>query len=269
MSLLRLTPAQRRRLTRERDRSAGAGVYRRAVALLEVGRGRPAAEVAGLLGSPARPCTAGRPPSPAPATRPPWPTPRGPAGPASSATRARACWRPSSAGTRNSSACRTSAGPSPCSPGRWPSGPAGSRPPTPPAGPRAGSGTPGSGSGTSWPRTPSARKKRRIRRQIRGLPRRAFVLAVDETDLRLFPPLRSGWARRYSVSDFFLGRAETGATGPKSSQTATAGTDMYSGQSRSNLLRGTSELASVLHPEVRSATPGDETEARNSHRTFE
>jgi transposase len=50
MGILRLTPAQRRRLTRERDRAADARVYRRAVALLELDRGRPAAEVAALLG---------------------------------------------------------------------------------------------------------------------------------------------------------------------------------------------------------------------------
>ncbi|MBO0698126.1 MAG: helix-turn-helix domain-containing protein [Zavarzinella sp.] len=50
MSLLRLTPARRRRLARERDRAADARVYRRAVALLELDRGRPAVEVATLLG---------------------------------------------------------------------------------------------------------------------------------------------------------------------------------------------------------------------------
>ncbi len=42
----------------------------------------------------------------------------------------------------------------------------------------------------------SARKKRRIRRQIRALPRRSVVLAEDETDLLLFPPLRAAWAAR-------------------------------------------------------------------------
>jgi hypothetical protein len=59
-----------------------------------------------------------------------------------------------------------------------------------------GSGTSGSGHATSWTRTPSATKKRRIRRQIRGLPRRSVVLAEDETDLLLFPPLRAGWSLR-------------------------------------------------------------------------
>jgi transposase len=50
MSILRLTPAQRRRLARERDRAADARVYRRAVAVLELDRSRPAAEVAAALG---------------------------------------------------------------------------------------------------------------------------------------------------------------------------------------------------------------------------
>jgi len=47
--------------------------------------------------------------------------------------------------------------------------------------------------------TPRRRKKRRIRRRLRALRRlsdRLAVLAEDETDLRLFPPLRSGWAER-------------------------------------------------------------------------
>lgn len=34
----------------------------------------------------------------------------------------------------------------------------------------------------------------RIRRHIRQLPRRSVVLAQDETDLLLFPPLRSCWS---------------------------------------------------------------------------
>src|SRR5207248_9087898 len=54
----------------------------------------------------------------------------------------------------------------------------------------------GSGRATTWTPTPSARKKRRIRRQIRSLPRRSVVLAEDETDLLLFPPLRAAWAKR-------------------------------------------------------------------------
>jgi hypothetical protein len=36
----------------------------------------------------------------------------------------------------------------------------------------------------------------RIRRRIRQLPRRSVVLAQDETDLLLFPPLRSCWSPR-------------------------------------------------------------------------
>jgi hypothetical protein len=37
-------------------------------------------------------------------------------------------------------------------------------------------------------------KKRQILRHIRGLPPRSVVLAEDETDLLLFPPLRSCWS---------------------------------------------------------------------------
>ncbi len=46
------------------------------------------------------------------------------------------------------------------------------------------------------PRTPSARKKRAIRRRLQALPPRTAKLAEDETDLRLFPPLHAGWAQR-------------------------------------------------------------------------
>jgi hypothetical protein len=62
----------------------------------------------------------------------------------------------------------------------------------------------GSGRGTTWNLTPSARKKRRIRRQIRALPRRSVVLAQDETDLLLFPPLRAAWSRRGEVARVWL-----------------------------------------------------------------
>jgi hypothetical protein len=48
----------------------------------------------------------------------------------------------------------------------------------------------------SWPATRSGRKKRRIRREIRRLPPGSVLLAEDETDLLLFPPLRAGWSRR-------------------------------------------------------------------------
>jgi DDE superfamily endonuclease len=54
----------------------------------------------------------------------------------------------------------------------------------------------GSASATCYRPTRSARKKRLIRRQLRHLPPRSVKLAEDETDLRLFPPLRAGWARR-------------------------------------------------------------------------
>jgi hypothetical protein len=55
---------------------------------------------------------------------------------------------------------------------------------------------PGSGPATGSRRTRSARKKRQICQQIAALPRRSVVLAEDETDLLLFPPLRAGWAPR-------------------------------------------------------------------------
>jgi hypothetical protein len=48
----------------------------------------------------------------------------------------------------------------------------------------------------SWLPTRSARKKRRIRRRILALPPRSVVLAEDETDLMMFPPLRAGWSLR-------------------------------------------------------------------------
>lgn len=54
----------------------------------------------------------------------------------------------------------------------------------------------GSASATCWPPTRRQRKKRRLLRQIRALPLHTALLAQDETDLLLFPLLRSGWARR-------------------------------------------------------------------------
>ena len=45
-------------------------------------------------------------------------------------------------------------------------------------------------------RTPSARKKRAIRQRLPDMPSRTVLLAEDETDLRLFPPLHAGWALR-------------------------------------------------------------------------
>jgi hypothetical protein len=56
--------------------------------------------------------------------------------------------------------------------------------------------TSGSEPDTSWSRTQSARKKRRIRGEIRRLPPRSVLLAEDETDLLLFPPLRANWSLR-------------------------------------------------------------------------
>lgn len=52
----------------------------------------------------------------------------------------------------------------------------------------------------TWTPIPSARKKRRIRRQIQALPRHSVVLAQDETDLLLFPPLRAAWSKRGEVA---------------------------------------------------------------------
>jgi hypothetical protein len=53
------------------------------------------------------------------------------------------------------------------------------------------------GSGRATPSIPISNcgeKKRRIRRQIKQLPPRSVVLAEDETDLLLFPPLRACWS---------------------------------------------------------------------------
>jgi len=62
----------------------------------------------------------------------------------------------------------------------------------------------GSVRGTTSIPIPSARKKRRIRRQIQALPWRSVVLAQDETDLLLFPPLRAGWSKRGEVARVWL-----------------------------------------------------------------
>lgn len=48
----------------------------------------------------------------------------------------------------------------------------------------------------SWRPIPSERKKRRLRRRLAQLGPRSVVLFEDETDLLLFPPLRSCWAQR-------------------------------------------------------------------------
>jgi hypothetical protein len=54
------------------------------------------------------------------------------------------------------------------------------------------------------PRTPNGRKKRRIRQQIQALPPRSVVLAEDETDVLLFPPLRAGWCKRGQAAKVWL-----------------------------------------------------------------
>src|SRR5262249_48006070 len=57
---------------------------------------------------------------------------------------------------------------------------------------------------TCWLPTRRKRKKLRILRQIRALPATTVLLAEDETDLLLFPPLRSGWARRGQVAPVLI-----------------------------------------------------------------
>jgi hypothetical protein len=52
----------------------------------------------------------------------------------------------------------------------------------------------GSGPATYSHLIRSERKKRQIQRVLSGLPRRSVVLVEDETDLMLFPPLRTMWA---------------------------------------------------------------------------
>jgi hypothetical protein len=54
----------------------------------------------------------------------------------------------------------------------------------------------GSASAMCCAPTRSERKKRRICHQIRALGPRTVLLAQDETDLLLLPPLRAGWALR-------------------------------------------------------------------------
>jgi hypothetical protein len=49
-------------------------------------------------------------------------------------------------------------------------------------------------------------------RQIRALPASTQVLAQDETDLLLFPPLRSGWARRGQAATVIISGANARRT---------------------------------------------------------
>jgi hypothetical protein len=48
------------------------------------------------------------------------------------------------------------------------------------------------------------KKKRRIRRRLSSLPQRSVVLAEDETDLLLFPPLRAMWSLRGVAAQVLL-----------------------------------------------------------------
>lgn len=54
----------------------------------------------------------------------------------------------------------------------------------------------GSGRDMFLLRTQTSKKKRQIFREISDLPPRSVLLAEDETDLLLFPPLRSCWTLR-------------------------------------------------------------------------
>jgi len=51
---------------------------------------------------------------------------------------------------------------------------------------------------------PELEKKRRIRRRVRQLRPRSVLLAEDETDLLLFPPLRAGWSPRGGPKEVLL-----------------------------------------------------------------
>lgn len=64
--------------------------------------------------------------------------------------------------------------------------------------------TRGSALATCCDRIPTEREKCWIRRQIARLPERSVLLAEDETDLLLFPPLRFGWAPRGSQAKVWL-----------------------------------------------------------------
>src|SRR3954465_5678078 len=70
----------------------------------------------------------------------------------------------------------------------------------------------GSAFATCWSRTRRQRKKRLLVRQIQGLPTFTQVLAQDETDLLLFPPLRSGWARRGQAATVLISGANARRT---------------------------------------------------------
>lgn len=50
----------------------------------------------------------------------------------------------------------------------------------------------------------SGKKKRRILWRIRRLPARSVILAEDETDLLLFPPLRASWSPKGQPTEILL-----------------------------------------------------------------
>src|SRR3954462_12748408 len=101
-------------------------------------------------------------------------------------------------------------GPSPCFREPWSDGLAPGIRTTRSGGACAISATNGNGPAMSLLPTRSARKKRRICRQILALPRRSVVLAQDETDLLLFPPSRAGWAPRGEPAKGGLGGGDPG-----------------------------------------------------------
>jgi hypothetical protein len=60
---------------------------------------------------------------------------------------------------------------------------------------------------TSW-RLIRNEQKKQILRVIRGMPRRGVLLAKDETELLLFPPLRSTWSLRGQPAQVLLSGLE-------------------------------------------------------------
>lgn len=62
----------------------------------------------------------------------------------------------------------------------------------------------GNARGMCWRPIPSERKKRRICRAVSGLRERSVLLAEDETDLLLFPPLRATWSPRGQTTEVSL-----------------------------------------------------------------
>jgi DDE superfamily endonuclease len=132
---------------------------------------------------------------PKPLTRPSWPTRIDRDAPYSWARMPRACCSVCLAAHPKILATRTRAGPYRCCRSRS-SARQGCGPPTTPSAVSCTNWTtPGSDRATPCsPIRSCGGKKRRIRRQIKELPRRSVLLAEDETDLLLFPPLRAGWS---------------------------------------------------------------------------